>query len=538
MLRVSLNRAESPGCWRLDGQSWRSAAGCVAPYDHPSLEAFARASSTRTLFVVREKLATRPRESWRPPQPADEPAIDSLLTSMCRWPLDYVTLEIPVSQGPVVFKAGRWGTAPIYLVSTRRGLEADWDPARLYPYLPQNIDFQRAVLCLVNLGYPYSRRTLFPQMWHLTERATAVWQPETSALEVVYPAALSWPRARRLRPGADVLGAFERVMSRALGRWFDVQREKIAVELSGGLDSTTAAIVAAKMSPFPVRSYGMIMPDDNGRYQSARRNEVMAAHPMNDVTIQGADFLPFAPPSRRLSNGDVVPWGEYYEELVGALLARMHSDGVRTVVTGMGGDEISTLRESELYTEVEASSVQSVEPLPDENNDDLPEFLTARAREAFHDFSNLDEAPSGHIEASCYESAQAGSPVYLRAGIWPASPYCDPDLVELVRILPFEWRDERRLQREYLRAAGCSDAVTHPAVTESFRPLMVRALRVDAVKPIREIFQTSRLADLGLVDRDALLTSYDAFVATGDAGREDWFMEAVVMETTIRALSG
>jgi asparagine synthase (glutamine-hydrolysing) len=459
---------------------------------------------------------------------------------MCRWPLDYVTLEVPNFSGPVLFKAGRWGTAPIYLVSTKRGLEADWDPARLYPYLDQGIDFQRAVLCLVNLGYPYSRRTLFPQMWHLTERANAGWQPETSTLDVIYPDALSWPRARRLRPEADVLSAFERVMARALGRWFDVHEEKIAVELSGGLDSTTAAIIAAKMSPFPVRSYGMIMPNDNGRYQSARRDEVIAAHRMNDATLQGADFLPFAFPSRRLGSADIVSWGEYYDELVGALLARMHADGVRTVVTGMGGDEISTLRESELYTEADDPSAALCEALPDEDHDDddLPDYLTARAWEAFHDAPSMDEGPPGSVEPSCYESAQAGSAVYLRAGIWPASPYCDPDLVHLVRMLPLEWRDERRLQREYLRAAGCSKAVSHPASTEteSFRPLMVRALRAEAAESVRKLFQGSRLAELGLVDRDALLRSYDAFVAGKGPGREDWFMEAAVLEATIRAL--
>src|SRR5262245_20799857 len=211
MLKVSLRQSSSPGCWRLDGQSWRSGCGCVVPYEHPSLEAFARTSNTRTLFVVRERLASKPRELWGPPQAVDEAAIDSLRASMCRWPLDYVTLEVPNSPGPVVFKAGRWGTAPIYLLSTKLGLEADWDPARLYPHLDQGIDFHRAVLCLVNLGYPYSRRTLFPQMWHLTERANAVWQPETSTLDVIYPNALHWPRVRRLRPEADVLEAFERV---------------------------------------------------------------------------------------------------------------------------------------------------------------------------------------------------------------------------------------------------------------------------------------------------------------------------------------
>jgi asparagine synthase (glutamine-hydrolysing) len=538
MLSISLPLGSTFGAWRFDGGCWRSGAAVVAPYRHPRLEAFARASPTRTLFVVRERLAGAP--PFPPDATGSEAAIEELRVSMREWPLDYLLLQVPAAPGPCMAEAGRWGTAPLYLVSARHGLEADWDPAKLYPHLRQGMDFQRAVHCLVNLGYPYSRRTLFPDMWHLTERATATWDSRTGALDVAYPRALDWPPRRRLRPDADVLEAFERRLARALGRWFDLPREPIAAELSGGLDSTAAAIVAAKISPFPVRTYGLIMPGDNGVHQSGRRDEVVASWKMDDTTFLTESFAPFAPPSTRLTDRTIVPWGEYYDELVGAMLARMRADGVQTVITGMGGDEISTLRYSELYATqdglaAEAAALAAAEEEELERSE-LPDFLSERALEAFHHAVDLDEAPSGAIEASCYESAQAGAPVYLRSGIWPVSPYCDPEVVELVRLLPFEWRYGRRLQRDYLRAAGCSEAVANPAVTESFRPIMSRALRVDSAHRLRELFRSPRLADLGLVDGHALPRSYEAFVAQGGAGREDWFMEAATLEAALRAL--
>jgi hypothetical protein len=57
-----------------------------------------------------------------------------------------------------------------------------------------------------------------------------------------------------------------------------------------------------------------------------------------------------------------------------------------------------------------------------------------------------------------------------------------------------------------------------------------------AVERVASLFDSSRLAKLDLVDRTKLLKSYADFVSTGRRGREDWFMEAAVLEATIRAL--
>jgi hypothetical protein len=50
------------------------------------------------------------------------------------------------------------------------------------------------------------------------------------------------------------------------------------------------------------------------------------------------------------------------------------------------------------------------------------------------------------------------------------------------------------------------------------------------------MFNESMLAELGLVDREKLLASYQDFMSGRTEGREEWFMEAVTLEATLRAL--
>ncbi len=543
MLSLTFPCDESAGQWRHDGRSWRSGRIKITPYAHPNLEHLSRAGPSGALFVVRERRADRAGETPAPLDLTPDAAVADLRAEMRAWPGDFVMVAVPADGPSCELEAGRWGTAPVFLTAGARGLEADWDPTRLYPHLRAGVDFGRLAHTLVNLGCPYSRRTLFPDLWQLTERATAVWTPE-AGVGVVYPPTLQWPRVGRLRPDADVFGAFRGAVERSLGRWFDLGREPIATELSGGLDSTALTIIAAMVSPATVRSYGIIMPGDNGRHQAARRDEVIGKFGLHDTTITPDGLLPFAAPSRRLFDGSIVPWGEYYHELVGGLLARMRADGVRTVVTGVGGDEISTLRYNEYYRDVDIDidvydpdAVENQWAYEPEAPTEIPDFLSAQAREAFDANLGFDPAPEGAMELSALESAQAGAPLYLRAGVWPVSPYCDPDLVDLVRRLPLEWRDDRRLQRDFLRQSGCSEAVAAPTVTESFSPIMVAAMRQAAAPELRALFKDSRLADLGLVDGGVLRRSYEAFVTEASPGREDWFMEAAVLEATLRAVA-
>jgi asparagine synthase (glutamine-hydrolysing) len=280
-----------------------------------------------------------------------------------------------------------------------------------------------------------------------------------------------------------------------------------------------------------VRTFGIIMPGENGRHQSERRDELVAAFALQDSRFAGEAHPPFSlhDNARRTA----VPWTEYYEEIVTALLRRAVADGCPTIVTGVGGDEISALRVEELTEPAGRDERGEAAPVEDTQ---VPSFLTQAAIAAFDASDELETAPEGAVEPSCYESVLAGAPNYLRVGAWPVSPYCDPTVVRFTRRLPAEWRHGRTLQRMYLRAMGCSERVADPHVTESFLPLLREGLRGASVAYLRSLFAESRLAEMQLVDRDRLVAAYERYIETGRSDAEDSLFEAAVLEASLRAV--
>lgn len=507
---------------------WTAGDSWVQPFQHPALEWDVLSSPGRIAFIVRERLARGGRVARLDPQTVSEEALDEQLAAALQWPLNVSVLTWRTdAPGPVLLRCGGWGTAPVCLVSRGDTLHGHWDPARLYRHLPGGIDFGRAAYLLARIGAPYSRSTLFPGMQVLTERACAEWSPEGQGLRIHYPPAEPIVAPRALRANADVLGTFEALMGASIARWLHPDQDVFATELSGGLDSAVVGLVAAKMAGRRIRTYGLIVPDETGRVQTRRRQLIVERLGAVDTAIDATRHAPFVRP--RSPEDAIVPWGEFYHEAFQSLLGRARADGAHTILTGIGGDEISTLLLSEL-------DPRRPEPLP---RRELPTYLSDRALDAFREEARhgLDPAPNGAAVRSVFEALQSGTAVYLRAGVWPLYPYATPELVAFCRSLPPEWRRGRRLQREYLAMHGLTEEVYRPELPESFLPLLDRAMRQDARGEIEALFKDSRLAEAGLVDTPRLLAAYGRYCSGEDLSESDFLLEAVVLELTLRTLA-
>lgn len=525
MLTFNIDASSLTLPWSASGSGWAAGHSRISPYSHAALEAFSLRTAHRVAFVVREKMGGHQTACPTDIELADQ-ALDSQLADILKWPLNIVALVCsPADALPVKLYSGGWATAPLCLMAQGQTLYGDWDVARLYPHMRAPVDFGRMAYLLARLGTPYSRTTLFPEIHLLTERASACWSPGRE-VSISYPPALPFAYPRQTLDSADVPGMFEQLMSASIGRWFSHQDTPIAAELSGGLDSAVVSMIAAKRTTTPIRTYGLIVPGDTGRIQAIRRRAITDMISADDRALEAARFAPFSQ-AERAPNDLIVPWGEYYHEAFGALLRQARKDGVHSILTGIGGDEISTL----LWSEIEQPSAAKLD------SEDFPSFLTQAAIQALHDTSDqLDPAPAGAAEASYFEAAQAGTAVYLRAGIWPLYPYATPEIVEFCRSLPVEWRRDRRLQRHYLQSAGLPASVYRPEIPESFTPLIDQTLRKDAYGLITGLFSDSRLAERGLVERDALLRAYERYCTTDYWAESDALLEAVVLELTLRTI--
>jgi len=516
------------GTWHSDTQGWHSERSSIKPYIHSALETFCVAAGHQKAFVVREKV--RGAGSNTPLDihiHADD--MKEKVAELLQWPLDYVVLLVSDIPGePVIMRYGGCSAAAIFLVPDGKFLRFHWDAACLYPFLKQSVDFSRAAYVLRFMGTPISRKTLFPDMKQLTERACARWDTLSGKLDIEYPSAKPHSLARKLSPNADVLGHFDEVLRATIGRWY--ANEPIACELSGGLDSGSVAVAAAKLNERPIHTYGLIVPDTLGDEQALRRTDVILQCGATDTPVSALAFAPFCDGGR--APGDAaVPWSEYYHEAFTALLSRAKADGHEAILRGIGGDEIAQAQDGE---DDEALYAPEDE---DEVRREVPSFITADALEASRSIrGKLDPAPSGIADRTTYEAAVACSTVYLRSGVWPYYPFACADLVEFCRRLPAEWRLGRVLQRRYLETHKLPRRVSYPENPESFLPVMHHALKQQSQAFVESLFAESRLADLGLVSQDTLIASFRRYCTAGYNGEAEYLFEAASLELTLRGI--
>jgi len=215
-----------------------------------------------------------------------------------------------------------------------------------------------------------------------------------------------------------------------------------------------------------------------------------------------------------------VPWEEFYTEPTAHMLSMAREDAVHTIYTGIGGDELSSYQAGEPVARLGYNRQSS-----------FPEFTTAAV-------TSTDTAPQALMYTSVLESCAAASPLYLRNGIWPVSPFATPELVEFCRRLPWEWRHKRRIGRRVLGSFGYSRRLTHPrrAHCENFLDVMDYALRDAAAPLIENLFAESRLESQGLIDGRRFIESYRVYRKHSGETHGDRILAALLLELTVRSI--
>jgi asparagine synthase (glutamine-hydrolysing) len=525
MLKLRIETACIAGRWSYRDGAWTNGASTIVPFAHRTIESFAVDLPDRQLIVIRENPSAHlAAKSDAPRFGAGDPA--AAIAALLDWPLNVVVVSMPLDGiGAVEIHTGLLVTVPLFLAQSGARLIGGWDVADFYSDLPLRLDTARAAFLLCHFGLPYSRRTVFHDVLRLTDRATAIWDARGRTLEVRYPPPLLRAMPRRLKEGADVLGAFEDLIGAVIRR--AANGSTIASELSGGLDSGVATMVAARvLGADRVRSFGLLLPGVQKQPQQARRIELADLAGVIDTGIDSDNLGPFSQ-GGMADTDPAIPWGEYYREAFLAVARSIAVQGCDIVVRGIGGDEISELTIDEV-AKPDAPRKAEAEAAP------FPSYLSEEAKGAYADLTDLDEAPYSHAPTSFAQSVAASAPCYLRHGIWPIYPYGVPEVIDFCRSLPLEWRADRTLQRSLLRAAGLSAQVARPDKPESFLPLRDRMFTGPAAAYVRDILRDPLLAELGLVDARALAQSFECAVRDEASPERGHLLEAVTMETVLR----
>ena len=512
--------------WRRTPAGWAADGHRVEPFRNPALEDFALEAPGRIVVAVRERGSGVPSPFPVGRTTAVGPdALDRALGDLYAWPLCWCVLTIRTDGGELVAELanGGWGTAPVFLTARDGNLRGHWDAARLYP---ADVAGPAAVRFLADFETTYSRRTLLAGVMMATERARATWTPAAAEpLAVEYPRALARPRPRTLEPRSDPARAFFTILRDSVARW--AGHGRVGAELSGGLDSGVVAAAATAVTNEPLRSYGIRLGTAG---QDRRRADLVDCLGLRDATVDLVAFPPLDPAGPRVAGGQAVPWEEVYYEASDALNRVAAADGVTTILTGFGGDELCTLAAGERRR----SSASTAREAP--AADGAPAFLAPLGRDALAAArSDPDPAPAAGPLASAVETAALSSAMYMRRGLWPVHPLCTPELVHFCAQLPREWRAGRRVEREALAGRGCPDRVVRAPDEDDFSPALVRGLRVTARPLVERMFAESLMAERGWVERDVLARDFHRWCRDGDPDAATTFYSAAVLELALRA---
>lgn len=444
---------DTRGPWSWNGKQWSAGASIVEPFANRAL--CCRLRSSRRLVVAERR-----------------PGGDSL--------------TVDVEPGRVRLSAGTIGTAPLYMTDDRQTLYASWDAADLAGFVSPSRVVDRVVVRLLTRRHRYSSDTLFEDITRLTERARAEFT--SGGVRLSYPPdAPHVLAARRLAPDADPVGVFNDRLCAITGSVLDANGGRVALELSGGLDSANVACSAARYRR-DLLSLGVLVDGRAGREQRERRRVLASALGLRDITVCASQHLPFNPGGARFSgphDGD----GEVYREVFDVLRQRAAAEGARIVLTGFGGDEMLALRLSE----------RTRAPL----DPPIPEWLTDHAVAALAELET-NVAPVAPVAVPTLMAAAARHPAYLRLGLWPIAPLAQPEMLRLGESLPVAWRAGKRLFRQRLARAGFGPAITEPVNPESFDTTMRHALHRHAPRLLTGMLAESTLIDLGFVNPDSL----------------------------------
>ncbi|WP_239647495.1 asparagine synthase-related protein [Nocardiopsis baichengensis] len=331
--------------------------------------------------------------------------------------------------------------------------------------------------------------------------ATSPW-PTDHVLVETEPALHRVPR--RLAPDADVVGVFLATMDAAMDRrpWAD---STTLFHLTGGFDSGTVATRGAERHPglFPTAT---LLIGGPGRKQQIRRRAEMRervrfADP--DLVIYAMEYPPLAPGCRWVAGHPVSPTEDPLHHPFTMMARAVAEAGARTVVTGLGGDEMVALTQKEEPHEG-PGDISDAQILP---------WVGPRARQVL-EFADDGIAPPARVNSMTLLSLETTAPILLWEGLWPVHPFADPAMVELGEQLPFAWRELKQVQRRRLASLGMSEDVVHPVERESFAEVVEHALTAHAPELFaRMLADGSPLFDDALVDPDGLRSAVENLTA-------------------------
>lgn len=449
MLTLRINLADPCPEWQYTDGRWHCTAGAIRPFTHPCLNTSVHQPAPGTLHIQ--------------------------ITSA-----DGDSTILQAQPGKAMLKAGIYATAPLFLALIGDVMHASWRMADVAQHAEPWQLSDRHITRLLTRQHRYTTDTPSAQVHRLTAGSTATIRPGHLAIE--YPDAVPRISQRRtLRPGLDLVEAFDLIMKKKMASYVPDHSGTVGVELSGGADSANVALSArGLLADTPLYSVGLALPAPAEMRQSFRRLAFTVHLNLTDTAIPAISHLPFNPRGRRFA-GPHDPASSYYCEAFDAVAHTAATRGVKVMLTGFGADELMRVPGPALPS------------LPHR-----PAWLGPRALNTL-DQVNDGISPPTPVSAPTLMACASHSPAYLSQGIWPIAPFANTTVSRFARQLPTEWAADKRILRERLIRSGIPRLATRPQNGEEFTPVMHLGMHTHVLPLLEKLADELILAELGFI---------------------------------------
>lgn len=318
------------------------------------------------------------------------------------------------------------------------------------------------------------------------------------------------PAMRQWQTSKDVPPTDPKVFTRGFSNYLDhfiasrLDNQIIAYEVSGGLDSATLPQYAAHAHGKKAVMASVIFPGKYTATQSEKLAKIAGKVAYRQLT--SSVNLSHFPLGRMIKNNTLQPhyYENIYTEAFEPLLKGLAAEGVQVIVRGSGGDELfgniidPSIHISHGDTEKKRRIAKT-----------LPTFLTASFRQHYVTSTPQTAFMPATIRPASISYDQLANNAYIRHGIWPVSPFTDPQLYTWCQGLPAHFRSNRNILRAYHQAHDFIEEIYNPAQNEYFDDFFVDCFRSGIYDDIiKKLLQNAVTVRRNYVDPQILMSMY------------------------------
>jgi|GEM_PF-2724192 len=451
-----------------------------------------------------------------------------LRREVLEWDLQSLLIEYDKQSSALILQRNQQAECGLYASIKDGILYLHWDPVTFYPLLDtKNMVDTVACAALLDLHLRYSSKTIFKAITHIPERAKIIIEKDN--ITVVRPDHIDPPKAIPLKDGADPIATFHEMIYKNISRW-DFEPETVSTILSSGLDTTIITnLLAKKIQPHTLHSYGYWMMD-----KERQRIKEMRQETVNKLSL--IDFYPKIEENFKeaysLKAGKWWPHQTQTDFAELMLARRMETDNITLAFSGMGGDELCTLTQEERA----AMSITPNRTTPglDESSHNGFSLVKPELQQAFKADTEI-AWPNGYIGFSEPYMASNIGIFFLRHGVWTANPLGNASLHMFTNFLPPEWRYKRKLSKEALTRLGYGQSFTNQTPKEGLGDTMEELM---LTRDWDNFFREAAIFDLNIIQREKLIEGVKIFKETHSVNVIIKLMMAWHVELGLRSVLG